>query len=272
MIKGSLIYGGIAFFLSIFLFSCKAREKVEKVKIEHHSTKFLLNALTENEFKFNTFSGKTAVSFDDGKKITFKAHLRIKKDSAIWVSITYYSVEAMRLLITKDTVKFMNKNNSTYFIGGFDYINKVFNLDLDYQMLEALLVGNSIDFVNDDRIRSSSDRKKNAYYISTVKKRKVKKEIRKEKEKIKQQALVLLLTPKTYKINGFILKSPESDQGLTASYTNFQEMDNQLFSRNLQFDINAKKPISVGVEYLKTSKEKELTFPFKIPSKYEQID
>ena len=174
----------IPIFIGLFLYACKPQEnKIKvKVKVNHRSTKFLVKKLIEKEFKFNTLSGKAAVTYDSEKKTSFKTHLRIKKDSAIWMSITpILGIEMARVLITKDSVKIISRVDKEYFIGDFEYINKLFNVDLDYQMLEALLTGNSLDFEQNDKIRSSIDRKKNKYYISTEKKRKVRKEIKKEK-------------------------------------------------------------------------------------------
>ena len=195
-----------SFLIGVFFYSCKPHENTVKikVKINHRSTKFLVHQLLEKEFKFNTLSGKASVVFDNGKKTSFKTHLRIKKDSAIWISITpILGIEMARVLITQDTVKLMNRNDSEYFIGDFDYINNLFGAALDYQMLEALLIGNSLEFEQNEKVRSSIDRKKNNYYLSTEKKRKVRKEIKKDKSKIKKQTQVLWLDPITYKINEF---------------------------------------------------------------------
>lgn len=277
MSKLKLTYLLSLIFITLILFSCKPQEnKVKvKVKINHRSTKFLIAKLIEKEFQFNTLSAKAGVVYDNGKKTSFKTHLRVRKDSAIWMSITpVLGIEMARVLITKDTVKLMNRVDKTYFIGDFEYINKMFGADLDYQMLEALLTGNSLDFERNEKIRSSVDRKKNTYYISTEKKRKVRKEIKKDKPKIKQQSQALWLNPLSYKIEELLLSSPESKQSLTGKFSNYKEVetaDNQLLPFTLFFKLTAKTPSSIEVEYSKLSTEKTLSFPFKIPSKYEQI-
>ena len=266
------------FFIGLALFSCKPQENKVKVKVKmnHRSTKFLVSKLIEKEFQFNTLTGKAAIIYDNGKKTSFKTHLRIKKDSAIWMSITpVLGIEMARVLITKDTVKLMNRVDKTYFIGDFDYINKIFGADLDYQMLEALLTGNSMDFEQNEKVRSSIDRKKNSYYISTEKKRRVRKEIKKYKPKIKEQSQALWLNPLSYKIEELLLSSPQSKQSLIAKFSDYKEIenaDNQMFPQTLFFELIAKTPSSINVEYSKLNTTKTLSFPFKIPTKYEQIE
>jgi len=268
----------IVLFVAFILFSCKASEKDNvKIKVKHLPTNILLEKLTKNEFVFNTLSSKAAIVFDNGKKTSFKAHLRLKKDSAIWMSITpLLGVEVARVLITKDTVKVMNRMSSEFFIGDFAYINKVFGLDLDYQMAEALLIGNSIDFDHNNKVHSAVDRKKANYYISSIKKRKVKKELKKVekaklKTKIKEQAQAFWLEPIHFKIKEILLKSPEKEQGFKGEYTDHKEINDQLFPHELHFKLDSKKPASIDLEYSKVYTGKTLSFPFKIPTKYVQI-
>lgn len=171
----------------LFFYSCKVQEKENvKVKIKPRSSKFLVNKLLQHEFKFEYLSAKATVELTDtaGKETSFKTHIRVKQDSAIWMSITpLLGIEMARVMITKDSVKLMNRTKNEYFIGDFEYINKLFGSDLDYQMLEALIIGNSLEFEMDDKIYAKVDRKKDLYYLSTIKKRKIKKNLRRKKRR-----------------------------------------------------------------------------------------
>ena len=223
------------------LFSCKSKEKVVKKNLPHRSTNTLLEELGKNEFDFNTISAKASIEFDNGKKTSFKSHIRIRKDSAIWVSITpLFGIEMARVLITTDSVKVIDRVHSTYFVGDMDYINNAFKVDLDFNMLQSLLIGNSIEFEKNNKVRSSIDKKNNSYYISTVKKRKLKKEIKKEKEKIKQQAQIIWLNPESFKVTSLLLKDPETEQSLVGTYENHKALNEQLFPYNIRFSLESK--------------------------------
>lgn len=262
----------VVFVTLLLVFSCKAPKEVEKVKLEHYSTKELLEKLETNELKFETLSTKADITYTDDKETSFKANLRIRKDSAIWLSITpALGIEMARVLITTDSVLFMDRIHNKYFIGDFAFINKLFDVDLDYSMLEALLVGNSIDFEKNEKIRTSIDRKKDYYYIGTEKKRKVKKDIKKEKEVIKNQSQILWIYPESFKIAELLLFDPEKDQSLTGVFSNHKIVDEQLFPFNLNFKVESKKNLKIDVEYGKVTLNKELNLSFKIPEKYEQI-
>ena len=47
--------------------------------------------------------------------------------------------------------------------------------------------------------------------------------------------------------------------------------NNQLFPHKLAFDILSKRVLKINVDYSKITLDKEQSYSFKIPSKYEQI-
>jgi hypothetical protein len=274
MNKLNLRYWLTIFTIGLLFFSCKVQEKENvKLKIKARSSKFLVKKLKANEFQFKTISAKASVSIidNDNKKKSFKTHLRIKHDSIIWMSITAIGLEAARVIITQDSVKLIDRMKKQYFIGDFKYINRIFGTNLDYQMLEALLIGNSLDFNEKDKVHSRVDRKKDLYYLSTEKKRKVKKELQKAKEKIKKEAQVLWLDPISFKIKELLLSSPETNRSLSGKYTDYKEVDSQLVPDKMHFKLKSKSSQIIEVDYSKFSSGKSLNFPFKISSKYVQI-
>lgn len=265
-------------FVFIVLFSCKVQQKpteVEKVNFDNYNDKELLDSLAKHELMFDVLTAKATIKYTAEKENSFKTHFRIKKDSAIWMSITpLLGIEMARILITKDTLKFINRLDKEYFIGSFDYVNHKFGVDLDYQMLEAILVGNSMDFEQDERkINSSIDRKKDAYFISTARKRKIRKEIKKEKNKLKEITQALWLSPKNFKVIQLMLTTPKTDQSIVANYSNHQALGNQLFPNKINVVINSEKKIYIDVDFTKVEMgADDLSFSFKIPSKYERIE
>jgi len=262
----------IVFLITVIVYSCKPSEDVTKVKVPHHSTKELLDSLDHNELRFKTLSAKAQIEYINEKTTSFKVHLRIQKDSAIWVSITpLFGIEMARVLITQDSVIFMDRVHSEYFKGDFGYINKMFNVELDFEMLQALLIGNSLEFEKNGKIRTSIDRKKDFYYIGTQKKRKVKKDLKKDKEKLKEQSQIIWLAPHNFKIVELFITDPEKNQSLRGLFSEHKMIQEQLFPYHLQFNIHSKKNLQLNVDYGKVSLNKAVSFSFKIPSKYDQI-
>lgn len=262
--------------LVLIFFGCKSTKEVTKQKLEHYSTKELLDSLENYEMHFQSLSTKAEITYFDEKETSFKANLRIRKDSAIWISITpALGIEFARVLVTKDTVLFMDRMHNKFFAGDFTYINKLFNVELDYKMLESLLIGNSIEFEKNEKIKTSIDRQKDLYFIGTERKRKVKKDIKKElkkdKEIIKDQTQILWIYPNSFKIAELLLKDPEKNQSLQGIFSDHRIVENQILPFKLNYTIESKKTLKIDVNYGKVTLNNDLNFSFKIPEKYEQI-
>jgi hypothetical protein len=263
-------------FLSVvFLGACKTSKKITfnngKCLIEPKTAKSLTKHLKENEFRFDKLNAKLSVEATvDSSSNSFTVTLRMKKDSIIWMSISKLGIEGARVLITKDTVKFMNRIKSQYFIGDFSYISKIINTDLDFEILQSLLVGNSVEFYDDDeKLKPGVDDCK--YYLGTVRKRKMKRIIEKGKE-YKDAAQTIYMVPDKFKITRIVFFEFNPDRNIDVRYDNFVSIDStQLFPQKISCNIKAQKSVIIEMNYTKTVFNEEQTFPFKIPENYEQI-
>jgi Domain of unknown function (DUF4292) len=103
--------------------------------------------IISNHISFTTFSAKIDVEYVDaeGKKYNVNAHVRLYKDSVIWVSITgALGFEGLRAYITTDSVKLLDKQNKNYIARSVFYLQEVTELPLDLVSLQELLIGNPV--------------------------------------------------------------------------------------------------------------------------------
>ncbi|HET8964338.1 MAG TPA: DUF4292 domain-containing protein, partial [Chitinophagales bacterium] len=112
-----------------------------------------------SEFKFDKLKAKLSIDADiDSSANSFTMALRMQKDSLIWMSLSKLGIEGARILITKDSVKFVNTIKGQYFIGDFAYLSRFLNTDLDFEVIQSLLIGNSITFYDDaEKIKPGID-------------------------------------------------------------------------------------------------------------------
>jgi hypothetical protein len=130
---------------SMVLFSCRSakiiqtaiakKDTITTVMIDDShadSIKYIRNLLSHidsNRIDFKTFSAKVKVEFEDknGKQPDLTVFIRIQKDSLIWLSInaTILSYEALRILITPDSVKLMNKKDRFYQLRSVNYLQEL---------------------------------------------------------------------------------------------------------------------------------------------------
>ncbi len=270
------VYSNRFLFLLIIsvLWSCKSTEKTKRISLEGRKTEHLIQQMKSKEFDFETFSAKAVISVEqDGKKNTFKSTVRIKKDSAIWISITpLFGIEMARVLVTQDTVKLINRLEKHYFIGDYDYINSRFNVDLEYEVLQAILLGNSIAFEFDEKVKYSQN--KEHYYLGNLKKRKARKADDKPKkiEKQKEEIISLWINQETFKVDKFIFSDLTADRFILGEYKNQMKVEDQLVPEYLHFEVQSDVPSIVELQYSRVSLNQPLKFSFNISSKYEQVE
>jgi hypothetical protein len=81
----------------------------------------------------------------NGKNYDVNANIRMLRDSTIWISVNaVLGIEALRALITRDSVKLIDKLNKTYTARSITYLQDVTSLPLDLPTLQDLIIGNAV--------------------------------------------------------------------------------------------------------------------------------
>ena len=89
----------------------------------------------------------------DGERSGFKVNARMRRDSALWLSITpALGVEAARLLLTPDSVLFYSKvpGNRFAYRGDFAAIDSLLGTEITYDMVQRILLGQGIGLLDED--------------------------------------------------------------------------------------------------------------------------
>ena len=137
-------------------------------------------------------------------------------------------------------------------------------------MLQAILIGNSVEFYNDDEKLKTYIEDGNQV-LSTIRKRKIKKALNNTPEQnvLKELAQRIWLDASTFKVKKNIINDFNTNRTFEGSYSNFQLVDTLLFPFNAQFNIQAQHNLKVDINYSKVEINNMQTMPFNIPNKYE---
>ncbi len=262
-----------AILLSVLsLASCSASQKAIKAPIKEEGAEYLFNKLKEKELQFNWFNAKFSAEYENkGKSNSFSGQIRIRKDSLIWISLTpMLGIEAVRLMISQDSVKMINRLNDTYFIGDYEYVNQFLNTNIDYDLLQAVLLGNDLQFYENGKFRASVDR--DEYKLSTMERRKLKKFVRNSQENLKIFIQQIWLDSQTFKITHAEVKETRRENiRLESTYANFEDVSGQLFPKDMKYTIWAENTIRVSAGFSRMQINTPQQFPFKIPASYTRV-
>ena len=96
------------------------------------------------EIDFRYLTAKSKISFKSKQQDIDNANvsIRVRKDSLIWLSVSKLGFEAVRGLITRNSIMIVDKINKTYASYDFPTLSKQFNFNMNFDLLQALIVGN----------------------------------------------------------------------------------------------------------------------------------
>ena len=136
-----------SFLLFVFL-SCspKISKKVGLAEDENPSL-FLKKAVLAPEW----MEGKCQLQMEsEDSNLSGQGIIRIRRDSAIWVSLRKLGFEVGRALILKDSFFYLNRLNNVFEAHPISFIKEKYQLPGDFLHLQALLLGNApLDDISD---------------------------------------------------------------------------------------------------------------------------
>ncbi len=249
--------------------ACKSKRAAIKSPIREEGAEYLFTKLKEKELKFHTFEAKFTIDYNQNRTYhDFKGQIRMVKDSVIWVTFNQdLGIEIARVMITQDTVKFLDRFNKQYLISDYNFINKFLNTNIDFGILQSIILGNDFEYYDMVQFKASVD---GAHYkLSTAGRSKLKKYIRNVEDSERIFLQNTWLDPETFKIVQVKLKELTKDsKKLTAEYSGFNTLNSQLFPNEINYRIEADDAINIKVKFSRITMNESLRFPFNIPSKY----
>ena len=213
-----------------------------------------LAGLNSNHIDFSTFSGHMHVHYQgsDGKDYKFNAIIRIKKDSMIWMSINAeLGIEAFRMMITRDSVKILDKLKKTVRLRSVSYLQEQVHLPVDFQTLQDMLMGNPL-FLDTAHI---------LYY-------------RTEKNGISLFAVGTTFTHLLTLNNDYTLQHSKVDDTdplsvRTGDFT-YGDYSNTRFSTYRKISVAERSKVDIEMSYKQYKFNEPLSYSFSIPKNYKR--
>ncbi len=259
--------------LMLFLASCASQKKVYKEPIKHEGDAFLISKMQENQSQFNTLKAKALIKLTNGNKTSdLNVNIRIKKDSIVWVSISAgIGLEAARVVLTKDSVVFINRLEKTFFAGNYHFINQMINAQVDFDIIQALLTGNDFKWYDYHDLKAKVVN--NSYHLESTHRHKLKKYIRKSDTLSQAIYQCMWLNPESFKIEKIKIKEIKNEnKKISAEYSKFKTINDQVLPTQYDIIISANSDIIIDATLIKININDPLSFPINIPSKYKEIE
>jgi hypothetical protein len=214
----------------------------------------VLAQLQSNHISFNTFNAKLGIDYKgtDGKGRDVNANIKMYRDSAIWVSVNaILGIEAIRLLITKDSVKLLNKLEKTYAARGISFLQEATSLPLDLNTLQDVIIGNAV-YVDSNITRYCT--------VSLV-----------SLGSLFKNLLTLNDGDKTIRHSKLTDIDPFRNRTADLSYSDYENNKGFPFSKKRQIVVSERGRLEIMLDFKNYSFNEEVSFPFNVPKNYVRL-
>ncbi len=99
----------------------------------------MMNIIRSTEVPYTWFAASGQGKIDwDGQRFSARVHVRILRDSIIWVQIQKLGFEVGRMLVTPDSAFFINRFERSYSRYGTDEFLREYNVPADFEMFSKV--------------------------------------------------------------------------------------------------------------------------------------
>lgn len=258
---------------TMLMYSCRSTKKIQTaiakkdtvvadtpppVNLHDDSVAFIKTSyerINANRISFTSFSAKIDVDYQDaeGKKYNVNAHVRMYRDSVIWLSITGpLGIEGLRAYITGDSVKLLDKQNKIYTARSVSYLQEVTELPLDLQSLQDLLLGNPVFL--DTNIVSYSTAGNSISLLSNG--------------KYFKNLFTVDTADKSIQRSKLDDMDEFKNRTCYLTYDDYENKKGVRFSAKRGINVAEKKRLDIKLDFKQYDFNETLSFPFSVPKNY----
>lgn len=261
--------------VSVLLFSCKTKPK-ETVNYpikEINSEAALLASIDSSKHQFHNLNIKFSAKIKTKKNgdNSLRGKLKIRQDSAVWISALPVGIEIARILATQQEAGLIYYLEKSYFKGDYSLLSGLVGYSLNYSMLEAALTGGVFFMQDRNTYKLESDRKI-GYFFSPFSKQQFERIIT-EKETPEtgvSNIQALWFNEGNLLLHKNVMYDFSNKRYLEASYEKYTLIGKDYLPQLIRLEL--KTPEDVAVFTIELNKIEmdvpEMDYPFTIPGSY----
>lgn len=256
-------------FIILFFASCATVKKAEPtVRLEKTRRAELLEALDSISLrKPNFFYSKITTRYSDTTtEKSFKTSIRMVKDSAINLLVSYATIPIINSMITNDSLTVVNKMDKCLLLKDLSFIKESFGVDFKYANLEEIFLGLPLDYDTNQRYFKMHD--PNNYVISSHKKLQIRRNERNASDDI---VIQYFLNAKMTELEKMQVISPSDSTEIQVDYISHEMVDNYAIPKEVIIRVKTpRNAILIELSYDKTEINVRQPLIVVIPEGYEE--
>ena len=246
----------------IIFSSCRTTRRLQRADIMPITTAALLNKIEENAFDFEYFTVRriNCQFSENNSRTSFTATLRAQKDKAILVSISRLIIQVGNVMLTPDSVKFVNFLERTYFLEDYTSLSKILNVELDFETIQAVLF-NSAFLYRSYNSRNVETSVEDGFYVLAP-----------ENKAPNTETRLMFFDPITFALTRLMIDDKTNSRKVEFKFADFEKVQETNYPSSIDmFFTSTESKVSLSLKMSGFSNEVINSFSFNIPDRYERI-
>lgn len=261
------MYKKFSFIILVLLLfcSCSLFKKTSKTTINSTDNYFIIDSIINYYLDYTTLNIKYSAKLESEKNnYNFSGQIRLKKDSICWINASpALGIEVARLVFTSDSIKLLNRFENNYSLTNYNFLKKTLKQDLDFNTLQSILTNQLVffPFKNFDISEYKYSQDSTKHYLIY------------KSDTISFITHNITINKLNNKVEQITTQDTKENKKLIITYSDFYMENEKMFPKKINIEaINKTEKLNINLEYQKINIDKEVSFPFNIPDKYEKID
>ena len=269
--------------------SCKTSREITTANVKPIGTSKLLKKVSENSLGYQSFSiNRINCQFNSNEsKTSFRINIKTIRDEKILASISKLNIPVGRVLLTPDSVIYVNYMERNYFVDDYTFLSDFLNIDLDFATIQSIISNSVFSYRNDEKERDfktfTTSIESGKYVLQSEKERKVfKLETKGKEEKIERRlrrlndnALILqkmTINPTNFALTNLLIEDKTNNRKMEMNFDDFVKVMNKDYPGSITMSFDSENDnvfLKIRMSGFSTEKLKQINL--NIPEKYQQI-
>lgn len=277
------------FVLAVALSSCKAPREIKTANVKPIGTAKLLKSIENIGFSYEYLNiGRINCQFSNSQtRASFRISLKAIRDEKILASITKLNIPVGRVLLTPDSVIYVNYIDRNYFVDDYTYLSRFLNIDLDFATVQSILSNSAFSYRNDEKDKDYrtfvSSVEDGMYVLQSERERKVMRleqkakpgKIERRLKRLDDNALILqkmYFNPDNFALTRLIIADKTNNRKMEMNFGDFVVLEGKDYPGAIDMKLESEEEnVELNVRMSNFSTEKPDPFHLIIPENYEQI-
>lgn len=242
--------------LLLILFSCKSGREITRSKKSLSSIEKLADELKKTKVEYKSFKARAKIQFETPElNHSAMLHLRIKKDSIVWGSVTaFLGLEVARFFATGNEVVLIDKFNGVVYKYPYHKIADQYGIaDVGLSFIQNFFLGDPL-FELDESCRLIKDQ--DQYRVD-------------KNDDIINRSMFINNLMQVFR---YELQHQAQNKNATILYSGIMGENDKYVPGNIMINVNIPESNTMEISYQSINFDKSLKFNTSIPDNYEIIE